>query len=90
MNCQPLVRRIGIELRTQYMLGYSPSNAARDGKYHRVKVTLADPETMSPLRVFHRMGYYAPARWTTVGSTKGPASDTAITYLPPVTPPPQR
>ena len=32
--------KIGIELRNQYVLGYSPKNAARDGKYRRVQVKL--------------------------------------------------
>jgi Ca-activated chloride channel family protein len=54
--------RIGTELRTQYVLGYAPTNAARDGKYRRVKVTLAVPEMAPPLRVRHRPGYYAPAQ----------------------------
>ena len=30
--------KIGIELRNQYVLGYSPSNQARDGKYRKVNV----------------------------------------------------
>jgi Ca-activated chloride channel family protein len=52
-------RRIGTELRTQYLLGYSPANAASDGKYHRIKVALAVPQAMPTLKVHHRMGYYA-------------------------------
>ena len=35
--------KIGIELRNQYVLGYSPSNAARDGKYRKVKVKINQP-----------------------------------------------
>ena len=30
--------KIGIELRNQYVLGYSPTNTAKDGKYRRVQV----------------------------------------------------
>jgi VWFA-related protein len=32
--------KIGIELRNQYLLAYSPKNATRDGKYRRVQVKL--------------------------------------------------
>src|SRR5579862_628365 len=32
--------KIGIELRNQYVLYYSPKNRARDGKYRRVQVKL--------------------------------------------------
>jgi VWFA-related protein len=51
---------ISKELRTEYVLGYSPSGAARDGKYHRVRVTLAMPEKARQFRTFYRQGYYTP------------------------------
>jgi Ca-activated chloride channel family protein len=54
--------RIGNELRTQYVLGYSPTNPDRDGKYRRLKVTVSSAETKSQVKVFHRTGYYAPAQ----------------------------
>jgi Ca-activated chloride channel homolog len=54
--------RISKELRTEYVLGYCPAGAARDGKYHRVRVTLAAPAQMQELRAFYRQGYYAPAK----------------------------
>jgi len=59
----PLIStRIGNELRSQYLLGYSSSNGARDGKYRHVKVKLvASPDTPS-LRSYYRHGYYAPAQ----------------------------
>jgi Ca-activated chloride channel family protein len=53
--------RIGNELRNQYLLGYSPTNASRDGKFRRVKVNLAPPPDMPNLRTYYRHGYYAPA-----------------------------
>ena len=53
--------RIGNELRNQYLLGYSPTNASRDGKFRRVKVNLAAPPEMPNLRTYYRHGYYAPA-----------------------------
>ncbi len=54
--------RIGNELRNQYLLGYSPSNDSRDGKYRRVKLNLIAPPGMPNLRTYYRHGYYAPAQ----------------------------
>jgi Ca-activated chloride channel family protein len=51
--------RISRELRNQYLLGYSPMDAARDGKYRRVKVKINAPD-LSNLRTYFRHGYYAP------------------------------
>jgi Ca-activated chloride channel homolog len=52
--------RIGNELRNQYLLGYIPSNAARDGRYRKIRVTLADTQSRPKLKPFFRQGYYAP------------------------------
>jgi Ca-activated chloride channel family protein len=55
-----IAERIGNQLRSEYVLGYSPQ-AARDGKYHRVTVELASPAELSPLaplRVNYRRGFY--------------------------------
>jgi VWFA-related protein len=52
--------RIGAELREQYLLGYSPTNTALDGKYRRVSVVVRAPGG-SATTVRHRTRYYAPA-----------------------------
>lgn len=57
-----IAHKIGIELRNQYVLGYSPSNQVRDGKYRRVKVTVVQPRGFPRLRAFWRLGYYAPSQ----------------------------
>jgi Ca-activated chloride channel family protein len=57
-----IAAKIGIELRNQYILGYSPSNKERDGKYRKVKVQLVQPKGLPPLRSFFRQGYYAPTQ----------------------------
>ena len=44
------------ELRSQYSLGYYPSNSARDGRYRKVKVEVTRPD----VKVLARKGYYAP------------------------------
>jgi len=54
--------KIGIELRNQYILGYTPENQDHDGKYRRVQVKLVQPRGLPPLRAFWRMGYYAPTQ----------------------------
>lgn len=56
-----LASKVGIELRNQYVLGYSPSNPAKDGKYRKVQVNLAPPAGLPALKAFWRTGYYAPA-----------------------------
>ena len=47
---------ISDELRSQYTLGYYPSNAARDGKFRKIKVELVNPATNEPLRVTDEQG----------------------------------
>ena len=42
-----IAAKIGIELRNQYVLGYSPTNQERDGKYRRVKVKLIQPRGLA-------------------------------------------
>jgi Ca-activated chloride channel family protein len=52
--------KIGIELRNQYVLGYRPTNPAKDGKWRKIKVKLNPPKGLPPLRVYAKTGYYAP------------------------------
>jgi Ca-activated chloride channel family protein len=54
--------KIGIELRNRYVLGYSPADAQRDGRYHRIQVKVFPPRGLPPLRAYWRLGYYAPAQ----------------------------
>ena len=54
--------KIGIELRNQYVLGYTPKNVARDGKYRRVQVKLVKTTGLPQLRAMFRTGYYAPTQ----------------------------
>ena len=54
--------RIGIELRNQYVLAYTPVNKNKDGKYRRVEVRVSEPVGLPNLRVRWRLGYYAPTQ----------------------------
>lgn len=47
---------ISEELRSQYTLGYYPTNTARDGKFRKIKVETNNHD----LKVLTRKGYYAP------------------------------
>jgi Ca-activated chloride channel homolog len=44
-------RSISQSLRTQYSLGYSPNNQAKDGKFRKLTVQLVNPGTNEPLRI---------------------------------------
>jgi VWFA-related protein len=52
--------RIGNELRNQYLLGYTPINSERDGKYRFISVRVNPQAETRDLRVYHRHGYYSP------------------------------
>ena len=49
-----------IDIRRQYVLGYSPAPLKPDGKYHRVDLRLTRQTRQRHLRAFARPGYYAP------------------------------
>ena len=49
------LRRIAAEGRSYYLLGYSPTNQRRDGKFRKIEVTVNRPD----VEVRSRSGYYA-------------------------------
>jgi len=55
-NLEQAFDQISEELRSQYTLGYSPTNKARDGGYRKIKVETKNKE----YSVLTRRGYYAP------------------------------
>mgnify|MGYP002402071597 CR=1 FL=1 len=57
-----IATRIGIELRNQYVLAYSPTAQNRDGKYRKVEVKLNQPDGLPSLKARWRLGYYAPTQ----------------------------
>jgi Ca-activated chloride channel family protein len=50
----------GIDIRFEYVLGYSPEPLRPDGRYHRVELKLAPEARRRHLRAYSRPGYYAP------------------------------
>jgi VWFA-related protein len=47
---------IGVELRSQYMVGYVPTNTVADGKYRKMEAKTVNPD----YKIQARKGYYAP------------------------------
>ena len=54
--------KIGLELRNQYVLGYSPKNKERDGKFRRIQVKLVKTKELGQISPRWRLGYYAPTQ----------------------------
>ncbi|MDT4898269.1 MAG: Ca-activated chloride channel [Acidobacteriota bacterium] len=54
-----LVDEIKRDLHTQYVIGYTPTNAARDGSFRKVQVTVPDSQSRKKLNVITRPGYIA-------------------------------
>jgi Ca-activated chloride channel family protein len=54
--------KIGIELRNQYVLGYSPTNRTKDGRWRKIRVKLFPPKGLPHLNVYSKTGYYAPSQ----------------------------
>ena len=52
--------QIDQELRSQYVIGYSPTNKNRDGSYRRIRIEIINPELRrNKSQLFYRQGYYA-------------------------------
>lgn len=54
-----IVDEIARNLRTQYVIGYTPTNASRDGSFRKVQVTVVDAPSRKKLNVIARPGYAA-------------------------------
>jgi Ca-activated chloride channel homolog len=54
-----LAQRIGVELRTQYMIAYQPTNPPHDGRWRRIRVKLKLPKKLAYLQAQAKQGYYA-------------------------------
>jgi len=52
---------IAAEIRGQYVLGYVPTNSARDGQWRKVEIKVKRPAS-ERLQVRTREGYFAPVR----------------------------
>jgi VWFA-related protein len=50
-----IYEQVAGQLRLQYSLGFVPTNPAKDGKFHKLKVELVDPQG-NPLRIVNQKG----------------------------------
>lgn len=55
-----IAAKISIDLRNRYVIGYAPTNRARDGLYHKVDVQVNPPRGLGKLKWQWRRGYFAP------------------------------
>jgi Ca-activated chloride channel homolog len=62
-----IFRDISESMRNQYVLTYTPSNQARDGKLRKIKVELVNPDTNEPLRVVDEKG--KPIKYQIIAKT---------------------
>jgi Ca-activated chloride channel family protein len=53
---------ISRELRSQYVLGYKPSNTVHDGSWRRIKVRVTPATNEAKLQASYKRGYSAPGR----------------------------
>ena len=61
------------ELRTQYLLAYSPTNKARDNTFRRLRLELVNPELRKEkLKLTYRNGYFARAPQAVSGKRERP------------------
>jgi Ca-activated chloride channel homolog len=56
-----IAAKVGVELRNRYVLGYTPTDYQRDGRYHKVEVKIIAPRNMPKLTPHWRLGYFAPS-----------------------------
>jgi len=53
-------KQIEVEMRSQYLVAYEPTNAAKDGSYRTVEIQLANPQLQKDkVKITHRQGYFA-------------------------------
>jgi Ca-activated chloride channel family protein len=57
---QQAFAQIDQELRSQYLIAYTPTNPNRDGSYRRIRIEILNPELRKDkVRLLYREGYYA-------------------------------
>jgi VWFA-related protein len=54
------MEQLSVEMRSEYIVGYSPNSVLNDGKYHKVRVAVQPPAGMARVRTSWRRGYIAP------------------------------
>jgi len=69
------IKRIADENRMYYLVGYNPTNTARDGKFRKISVKVPNRKSVD---VRARKGYYAPSDTGKTALTPKPGQDPQI------------
>jgi Ca-activated chloride channel family protein len=68
MELRAAFTQIQLELRSQFLVAYSPTNKSRDGSFRKVQIEIVNPDLRKQsLRLNYRQGYFAR---TVTASTK--------------------
>jgi len=59
-DLEDICTKIAVELKNQYVIGYSSTNAAKDGKWRKLRLKINPPKGLPHLNVRSKSGYYAP------------------------------
>lgn len=60
MALRQAFEEIQVQMRSQYLIAYEPTNLKRDGSYRKVEIQVANPElSRQKVKVTHRQGYFA-------------------------------
>ncbi len=54
------MEKLSLQIRNQYVVGYFSQRATNDGRYHKVRVEVAPPDSVGQVRASWRRGYVAP------------------------------
>jgi Ca-activated chloride channel family protein len=57
---EDICTKIAIELKNQYVIGFHSTNAAKDGKWRKLRLKVNPPKGIQHLNVKSKAGYYAP------------------------------
>ena len=58
LEMQEVIARIGVELRHQYSIGYTPTVTDAKDQWHKIKVKLNPPKGLPSLNVRSKEGYF--------------------------------
>ena len=59
-DLEDICAKIAVELKNQYVIGYNSTNAAKDGKWRKLRLKVNPPKGLPRLNVRSKSGYYAP------------------------------
>jgi len=67
---EDICTKIAVELKNQYVIGYHSTNAAKDGKWRKVRMKVNPPKGIAHLNVRNKSGYYAATADAAATTTK--------------------